>query len=148
MVNILVSRVCFCIHVDVDFDFLTKPLFIGYRIAQIRVIFSLPNHFTRYYWTDPSDRPVYFAYVQWFLELKADKTETHGLYSVTRSVDEKGEPLASIIPLNRVRRSVHLIPKFGSAPVRREWSKETCIEHCNTFYVNSFSDRHAYHTIV
>ncbi|KAH7919379.1 hypothetical protein BV22DRAFT_1023101, partial [Leucogyrophana mollusca] len=56
------------------------------------------------------------------------------------------ERQASVVPVASLRRSIHLIPKFGPvAP--REWTSSNVLEQCNTFFVNCFTDRHAYSTI-
>ncbi|KAJ3797788.1 hypothetical protein GGU11DRAFT_666105, partial [Lentinula aff. detonsa] len=47
----------------------------------------------------------------------------HGLFKVSRcNVD--GGRLASVVDINRIIRSVHLIPKFGQI-ANREWDTST-----------------------
>ncbi|KAG1884728.1 hypothetical protein F4604DRAFT_1574379, partial [Suillus subluteus] len=70
----------------------------------------------------------------------------HGLYKICCLMCH-GEHLASIIDVSDIRRSVHLFPNF-SAVVPREWTSSAVLELCSSFVVNSFSDRHAYLTIV
>ncbi|KAH7903903.1 hypothetical protein BJ138DRAFT_1019885, partial [Hygrophoropsis aurantiaca] len=85
------------------------------------------------------------AYVEWFSPFPATPDTNHGMYKISRSL-RNGERMASIIPVDIIRRSVHLIPKFGRvAP--REWTSSNVLELCKTFYVNPFTDRHAYLTI-
>lgn len=67
------------------------------------------------------------------------------LYKV-KQVIRDGDRLASIIPLQSIRRSVYLLPSFGNA-VPKAWTSGNVLDKCATFYVDSFSDRHAYHTI-
>ncbi|KAH7904086.1 hypothetical protein BJ138DRAFT_1019618, partial [Hygrophoropsis aurantiaca] len=56
------------------------------------------------------------------------------------------ERQVSVVPVASLRRSIHLIPKFGPiAP--REWTSSNVLEQCSTFFVNCFTDRHAYLTI-
>lgn len=88
--------------------------------------------------------PKYLAYIEWFSKF-TDPIANHGLYKISRSLD-RGERVSEIIPLANIRRSIHLIPEFGPiAP--RTWTSSNVLELCNTFFVNSFSDRHAYNTI-
>ena len=54
-----------------------------------------------------------------------------------------GRRCASVIPVDSIIGSVHLIPRFG--PVTpREWNSFSVLELCNTFYVNPFSSRDNY----
>jgi hypothetical protein len=57
-----------------------------------------------------------------------------------------GERLVSIIPVGNIRRSIHLLPKFGPvAPPA--WKSSNVLEECPSFFVNSMTDRHIYTTI-
>jgi hypothetical protein len=57
-----------------------------------------------------------------------------------------GKRVASIIPVSDIKRSVHLIPRFGK-DLDHSWSSANVLEACESFYVNHFSDRHAYITM-
>ncbi|KAG1894657.1 uncharacterized protein F5891DRAFT_1254799 [Suillus fuscotomentosus] len=117
----------------------------GYRVAQVRIIFMLTSQATAALFRTPGILPTHFAYVEWFTPFGQPEAN-HGLYKISRLI-RNGERLASIIDISDIRRSVHLIPKFGPvAP--REWTSSTVLELCSTFFVNSFSDRHAYLTII
>ncbi|KAG1896530.1 uncharacterized protein F5891DRAFT_958533, partial [Suillus fuscotomentosus] len=116
-----------------------------YRVAQVRIIFTLTSQATAALFRTPGILPTHFAYVEWFTPFGQPEAN-HGLYKISRLI-RNGERLASIIDISDIRRSVHLIPKFGPvAP--REWTSSTVLELCSTFFVNSFSDRHAYLTII
>ena len=70
----------------------------------------------------------------------------HGLCKIKRSYINN-ECLASVIPLANIHRSVHLFPSFGQiAP--REWTSENVLEQCETFFLDTFSDHHAFHTMI
>jgi hypothetical protein len=67
------------------------------------------------------------------------------MYKVNRST-KGGDRLASIIPVANIRRSVHLLPKFGPvAPA--DWKSSNVLEKCPNFFVNSMTDRHIYATL-
>ena len=91
------------------------------------------------------DLPEHFAYVEWFSRLPANADQHHGLKRVQRTLIE-GERVVSILPLDRIHRSVSLIPRFG-AQLNTNWTTDNVLEECPEFYVNSFSDKHAYITI-
>ncbi|KAK6977112.1 hypothetical protein R3P38DRAFT_2474374, partial [Favolaschia claudopus] len=116
----------------------------GYRIAQVRVVFSLkPRHIQGFF---PPGRhpPKHLAYVEWFSPFPSEPEPHHLMYKLKRS-GKDGKRLASIIPLANIRRSAHLFPKFGPvAPA--EWTSSNVLDKCPTFFVNSFTDRHFYAT--
>ena len=68
------------------------------------------------------------------------------MYHVKRSIRD-GERLVSILPIDRIRRSVSLFPRLGQT-IDPTWTSDNILEVCSEFYVNSFSDRHAYITII
>ncbi|KAG1748112.1 hypothetical protein EDB19DRAFT_1630396 [Suillus lakei] len=118
----------------------------GYRVAQVRVVFTLTTQATNLLFpAGPVKPPAHLAYVEWFTPFQQPESH-HGLYKISRLM-RHGERLASIIDVSDIRRSVHLFPNFG-AVVPREWTSSTVLELCPSFFVNSFSDRHAYLTIV
>ncbi|KAA1479206.1 hypothetical protein DENSPDRAFT_751875, partial [Dentipellis sp. KUC8613] len=60
------------------------------------------------------------AYVEWFTKFSQTAEPNHLMYKISREY-KNGQRHAAIIPINSIKRSVHLIPKFGaSAP--REWT--------------------------
>lgn len=67
------------------------------------------------------------------------------MYKVSCVLTDEGR-FASIIPVENIKWSVMLFPLFGPI-VPREWTSDNVLESCNTFFVNSFSDEHAYRTI-
>jgi hypothetical protein len=95
----------------------------------------------------PTEPPTHLAYVEWFSKFTRPEVNS-GLYRVTRATEpatEQGEArrLASVIPVQDLQRSVHLLPNFG-AVVPRDWDSFDVLEKCSVFRVNPFSDHHAY----
>ncbi|KAJ7703550.1 hypothetical protein B0H17DRAFT_922054, partial [Mycena rosella] len=86
------------------------------------------------------------AYVEWFSPFTATPEPNHLMYKVSRT-EKDGERMASIIPVQNIRRSIHLCPKFGPA-VPPEWKSSNVLEKCRTFFANPLSDRHIYITLV
>jgi hypothetical protein len=67
------------------------------------------------------------------------------MYKVNRSLKD-GERLASIIPVGNIRRSIHLLPKFGPvAPA--DWKSSNVLDKCPYFFANSLTERHIYATL-
>ena len=119
-------------------------IFLDYRVAQIKVIFELPQALIDMLQTPPQEK--YFVYVEWFTDFAPSPQPHHGLYRIKHSL-QNNLRRASVIPIDHIHRSIHLIPKFGPQ-VPPTWTSDNVLELCDTFYVNSFSDRHAYHTII
>ncbi|KAJ6549721.1 hypothetical protein B0H19DRAFT_1211389 [Mycena capillaripes] len=116
----------------------------GYRVAQIRVIFSLGPRHLRNLFLPGITPPKYLAYVEWFSPFTHPEP-AHLMYKVNRSMKD-GERLVSIVPVGNICRSVHLLPKFGPvAPAA--WKSSTVLEDCPIFFVNSMTDRHIYATL-
>ncbi|KAG1852819.1 hypothetical protein DFJ58DRAFT_661113, partial [Suillus subalutaceus] len=82
------------------------------------------------------------AYIEWFEPFTSAPDRHHGLYKLSRSL-RGGEKVASIVPLANIVRSVHLMPNFG-AVVPREWTSDTVLDNCNTFWLNSYIDRYTF----
>ena len=86
----------------------------------------------------PSERLAYIERIAKFTTPNSD----HQMFKLKRSV-ENGEQVASIVPVSTIRRSAHLLLKFGSA-VPEGWSSDNVLEECASFYLNPFADRHMY----
>lgn len=119
---------------------------LGYRVGHVRVIFTLPSRAKPLFATAARPPPRYLAYIEWFEKIPALPDPDLGLFKIKRAMNADGHKLASIVPLRRIRRSVYLFPAFGpEAP--REWTSGNVLDECTNFYIDSFSDRHAFHTI-
>lgn len=121
-------------------------LLLDHEVAQLRVIFRIPIKYLRGLFKGKHPIPRYLVYIERFepFNLRVQKG-AHGLYQVKRSVGNDGAHLASIVPLGHIQRSVHLFPAFGQKPPGQLWTRANVLDLCTTFYLNSFSDRHAYH---
>ncbi|KAJ6559035.1 hypothetical protein B0H10DRAFT_1846098 [Mycena sp. CBHHK59/15] len=116
----------------------------GYRVAQVRVVFSIPSRHIPNLFSPGLSPPKHLAYVEWFSPFMQPEPK-HLMYKVNRSLKD-GDRISSIIPLANIRRSVHLLPKFGLvAPP--EWKSSNVLDECPHFFVNSMTDRHIYATL-
>ena len=119
----------------------------GYRVAQVRVVFTLPDRVKREFPPEcQAALSQHLAYVEWFTNFPSKPELNHKLYKLKRSYIH-GDRLVSIIPVRNIARSVHLFPKFGRV-AQREWTWSTVLEKCSTFFVNSFSDPAMYVFVV
>ncbi|KAJ7812809.1 hypothetical protein B0H14DRAFT_3090442 [Mycena olivaceomarginata] len=117
----------------------------GYRIAQVIVVFTLPPRLAKSILPPTIVPPKYLAYVEWFSSFKPQPERYHLMYKVARTI-KKGDRLASIIPVNNIRRSIHLLPKFGPvAPP--DWKSHNVLDKCPAFFANPWTDRHIYATL-
>ncbi|KAJ7805028.1 hypothetical protein B0H14DRAFT_3773129 [Mycena olivaceomarginata] len=112
----------------------------GYRIAQVRVVFTLPHRLAKTIFPSTVVPPKYLAYVEWFSASKPQPERHHLMYKVSRTI-KNGDRLASIIPVANIRRSIHLLPKFGPiAPP--DWKSHNVLDKCPIFFANPWTDRH------
>ena len=122
---------------------MTIELLLGYRVGRIRVVFSLPTASLPLLFHDGIDVPSHLVYVEWYTAFPDTPDPNHLLFKISPVKDREGRNICSIIPLANIRRSVHLLPKFGRvAP--KEWTSSNVLDLCNHFFVNTFTDRHLY----
>ena len=86
--------------------------------------------------------PTTLAYVEWFSPIPATPEPKHLMYKVSRSM-QGGRRSASVIPVNSIVGSVHLLPRFGPA-LPHDWNSFTVLEKCPTFYINPFTNVDSY----
>ena len=120
----------------------TADWYVGHQIAQVRVVFEIPSKVVHDVFLGNTSPPKHLAYVEWFSAIPANPGPHHLLYKVTRFT-HGGRRRASIIPVDCILHSVHLLPVFGQR-TSREWNTFSVLELCNAFYVNPFSDRDSY----
>ena len=121
-------------------------------MAQVRLIFSFRDEATRerVFGAQANKAPTHFAYVEWFSRFRENPEPWHGLHRVKRMIINNSRVedtrAAAIVPVERIQRSVSLIPRFGRV-LDPAWNADNVLEVCPEFYVNSFSDKHAYITM-
>ncbi|KAN0103742.1 hypothetical protein V8E52_011679, partial [Russula decolorans] len=123
----------------------------GHRIAQVRVVFEIPNKVVQEHQLFGSSAsvasPKHLAYVEWFSPLSASPDVNNCMYKVTKLVHKNCDSRQSvaIIPIESILCSIHLFPQFrsGTPP---HWDTFSVLEQCDAFFVNPFSDRYNYLT--
>ena len=124
-------------HVNACGSILT--ILTDFRVAQVRIIFKLPNL------PDPclkSLQSKHLAYVKWFSHLRARPEPHHGLYKVTRDPQPERR-CGEVIEVSKISQSIQLFPCF-SGSWRVDWNSENVLKKCDTFLVNSLQNRHTY----
>lgn len=116
------------------------------RIGQIRVVFSVPEDAVRHLFHGDTQPPQHPAYVEWFTPFTHSPDPNSRMYRVKRAAHNNGCAIASIIPLSLIKRSVHLIPKWGHR-VPDEWSSDNVLSFSPSFFLNSFKERHTYFNV-
>ncbi|KAJ6617710.1 hypothetical protein B0H10DRAFT_1797026 [Mycena sp. CBHHK59/15] len=94
----------------------------GLRVAQVKALFKLPDHYP----VKASTTPL--AYIEWFTPLR-NPDPLDGYYHLSRSTCQQA-PYAEIITADRIVRNVMLIPQ--------KWDQD------KAFLLNSHSDGHAF----
>lgn len=91
--------------------------------------------------------PQHLAYVEWYTLFGAAPEANHLMFKVSPTMTSTGDHVSSIIPVANIYCSVHLFPKFGPA-APQGWTSSSVLDCCQTFYVNSFTDKHLYRLLV
>ncbi|KAK7025520.1 hypothetical protein VNI00_015954 [Paramarasmius palmivorus] len=82
----------------------------GYRVAQIRVVFSLTDKMKDHLFSadELDDIPSHLAYVEWFTPFQSSPDGVHGLYKVSHSVEQDGFRLS-------IQRKCPFIPEIWAS---------------------------------
>lgn len=119
---------------------------IGYRVAQVRVVFRIPEKASNELFRADNDLPRHLAYVEWFSNFGNNPDVNNRMYKISRAYIGDTRRLFSVVPVADIRRSVHLYPDFGDV-VPREWTTNSVLDDCDVFFLNPFPDRHSYITL-
>ncbi|KAL0572146.1 hypothetical protein V5O48_009824 [Marasmius crinis-equi] len=114
----------------------------GLRVGRVRVIFSLPTENLGLILPPNLPPPKHLAYVEWFSNFTRHPEPYSHLYKLKK--EYRGEhPLVSVLPLNLVKHSVHLYPRWDMAKLA-DWESDTVLDQCDTFYLNPYKDLRTY----
>jgi hypothetical protein len=106
-------------------------------------MFKIPENVIKLVFPSVDTSPLnHLAYVEWFTPIPATPDPVNGMYKVSRLFRD-GARHASIIPVKAILCSVHLFPRLTN-PTPMQWVSSSVLEHCQTFYVNPFSNRNSY----
>ncbi|TFY68302.1 hypothetical protein EVJ58_g1088 [Rhodofomes roseus] len=114
----------------------------GYRVGQVRAIFTLPPYLQRMR-LDATHPDAHLAYIELFTPFLDEPEKWSKLYQVSRSI-LRGRRLAMVLPLHQIFRSCHLLPDPKVDMMDRDWTSDTVLELCEDYFLNEFCDHHMY----
>ncbi|KAF8447545.1 hypothetical protein L210DRAFT_3609849 [Boletus edulis BED1] len=111
------------------------PGFQGLYVAQVLLFFSFADRNTLHS----------CALVKWFIPIEhCFKT---GMWMVQPEMDEQDNYVVSVISLDSILRPAHLIPVYGPTSLPLNLQHTDSLSAFAAFYVNKFSDYHAYQLV-
>ncbi|KAF8328032.1 hypothetical protein F5887DRAFT_1083299 [Amanita rubescens] len=126
-----------CVFVNNNSDL---PGFKGLWVGQVLLLFSIkaPRG------SRVPDTPC--ALVQWFTVVDEHPCDITGMWMVKPEVDSRTKQRSmDVIHLGSIVRPAHLIPIYGEEHVPHDLHTADALNSFRGFYVNKFSDYHAYH---
>ncbi|KII89352.1 hypothetical protein PLICRDRAFT_109924 [Plicaturopsis crispa FD-325 SS-3] len=87
------------------------------------------------------------ALVEWFSLVGDVPDEDTGLWVVKPDLDHRGKRDVSVVHLDSILRSAHLIPVFGNRPIPIDFHHTYSLDSFDSFYVNKWADHHAHEII-
>jgi hypothetical protein len=85
------------------------------------------------------------ALIHWFMKLEDEPSELNGMWVVEHMRYPDGTPVPSIIGINTLVRSAHLLPLFDDDEfVSKDLECDDTLDHFNMFYVNRYIDHHSF----
>ncbi|KAI6133567.1 hypothetical protein EV401DRAFT_2053589 [Pisolithus croceorrhizus] len=112
-----------------DTFYCTNHSLSGMQLAQVQVIFNLPDHFGSY--------PHPLAYVEWFTTLQW-RDLVSSLYIISRSTRNHHHNVG-VISVDCIIRPCHLLVRCGRE-ISKDWTVDSVLEKASSFYVNSYID--------
>ena len=124
-----------CVYAEKD---PTLPGFKGLYVAQVVLLFSFEFRSVHY--------PC--ALVKWFTQVGDEPCPVTGMWMVQPehydNDEDENSRVISVIHLDSILRPAHLIPVFGDKQVDHDLHFSNSLLAFKTFYVNKYSDYHAY----
>ncbi|KAI0037300.1 hypothetical protein FA95DRAFT_1507106, partial [Auriscalpium vulgare] len=119
----------------------------GLRVGRIRVIFCIPPDIElAFRKAHGLLQPIgTLVYIEWFTRFDGKDINTN-MYPISKLSDRSTGPRASVLSVSALRRGVQLVPKFDHR-ANRTWTAQNVLDKCDSFFVNNFTDHHAYQSI-
>jgi hypothetical protein len=120
-----------CVFIEHD---PTLPGFQGLYVAQVILFFSFCFRGVDYS----------CALVRWFETIGDQPCPNTGMWMVEPEFDVNGQRLISVVHLDTILRPAHLIPVYGNHFVDHDIKHTDSLSAFSAFYINKFSDYHAF----
>ena len=121
---------CMLVSMDTSFDGM-----LSMEVAQVLCFFSFA-------YMNSSIHSC--ALIHWFDRVTDEPDELTGMWMVTPSFTEDGGKHMAVIPVESIVRNIHLLPIFGAEYVPDHTTYNNSLDLYRGFYVNHFSDHHAF----
>lgn len=108
----------------------------GLRIAQVRLIFNLPE--------EVGSIPHPLAYIHWYTPLQTFNEDLM-MFQISRSTRNHRQR-AAVIPVTQIVRTCHLIPNFGRS-ASTTWESHTALDEATNFYLNPYLRHHDFYLL-
>ncbi|OBZ69604.1 hypothetical protein A0H81_10320 [Grifola frondosa] len=110
------------------------PGFRGLHVVRVLLFLSFKHYGVEY--------PC--ALVTWFSPVDDEPCKDTGMWIVEPDVDYAGRRIMSVLHLDTMLRSAHLIGVAGKEFLPRSFKHSDSLDAFKAFYVNKFADHHAY----
>jgi hypothetical protein len=120
-----------CVFIEKDSNL---PGIHGLYVAQVLLFFTFTHRSIDYS----------CALVRWFDVVGDHPCSKTGMWMVEPEFDDHGERLTSVISVDSILRPAHLIPVYGDITIPRNFTHTDSLFAFSAFYVNKYSDYHAY----
>lgn len=114
----------------------------GYRAVRVKLLFLLPRRIRHIY-------GGILVFAELFTRFGANPPENPmKFYQLSHSMSTQSRQTA-VFPVEKLRMSCHLSPKFPNSDRRNAWKEAVAnetnlLETCKTFYLNQFSSHFMY----
>ncbi|KAK7677769.1 hypothetical protein QCA50_019321 [Cerrena zonata] len=106
----------------------------GMHIARVRLFFSFTYAEILY--------PC--AFVEWFVAIDDNPDSMTGMWIVEPELDNGGERVVSVIHIDTIVRSAHLLPVFDTTMIPSDFHFSDSLDAFMSYYVNKYVDHHAF----
>lgn len=122
-----------CVYVEKDAN---AAGFLGLLVARVNLFF--------YFQFQEAASEYSCALVQWFSTYGDAPCEDTGMWRVTPDYDERGQRMSSVIHIDSILRSAHLIGVAGTDRLPEAFTYHDSLNAFRLFYVNKYADHHAH----
>lgn len=109
----------------------------GMHVARIRLLFSFVYQ----------QKTYRCAFVEWFILSDDEKDPETGMWIVEPEVDNLGHSIRSVIHIDTIICSAHLIPVYGNITLPSIFHFSDSLDAFPAYYVNKYADHHAFEIV-